>query len=153
MNGWHPGRGEDKDVFECLLAVRFDRILNCDECLQLLTPLDRSSLLSGRGGAEDELPNDSDDGELLAELGISPGDAGINRLRHVRSSADKRAVEEIAGRTKCADFDQFQPLFDKVQLEITAGIVNRESVSECRKLHRVCSLLSEACAYSGEVVH
>lgn len=122
VNSRHPGRGENKDIFERLLAVRLDRILNCDECLKVLTPLDRSNLLSGRGGTEDELPDDLDDDELLAELGLNPEKADITKLRHVRSSAEKRAAEEVASRTKCKDFDQFRPLFEKVQLEVSAGI-------------------------------
>ena len=40
-----------------------------------------------------------DDDELLAELEGAAGAADITELRHVRTSADKRAAEEIANRT------------------------------------------------------
>jgi hypothetical protein len=62
---------------------------------------------------------------LLAELGIgnppaSPDD--ITVLRHVRSNAEKRTVEEIAERASCADFDSFQPLFEQAERELKEGL-------------------------------
>ena len=52
-----------------------------------------------------------DEDELLAELEGAAGASDITELRHVRTSADKRAAEEIANREKCEDFDRFKPLF------------------------------------------
>jgi hypothetical protein len=69
------------------------------------------------GGFEEAL----DDAELLAELEDAAGSADITELRHVRTSADKRAAEEIANRQKCEDFDRFKPLFAEVQKEIDTG--------------------------------
>ena len=63
-----------------------------------------------------------DDDELLAELEGAAGAADITELRHVRTSAEKRAAEEIANRQKCEDFDQFKPLFQQVQKEIETGV-------------------------------
>ena len=60
--------------------------------------------------------------ELLAELEGAAGSSEITELRHVRTSADKRAAEEIANRQKCEDFDRFKPLFQQVQQDIEAGI-------------------------------
>src|SRR3546814_9201650 len=62
-----------------------------------------------------------DDEALLAELGVTADAADITELRHVRSSAEKRAAEEIANREKCEDFDKFKPLFGQVQKELAAG--------------------------------
>jgi hypothetical protein len=45
----------------------------------------------------------------------------ITELRHVRSSAEKRAAEEIANRERCEDFDTFKPLFEQVQKELDTG--------------------------------
>src|SRR5579863_5331076 len=59
--------------------------------------------------------------ELLAELEGAAGASEITELRHVRTSADKRAAEEIANRQKCEDFDRFKPLFLQVQKEIESG--------------------------------
>ena len=52
-----------------------------------------------------------DDDALMAEL-KDGGCGGITELRHVRTSADKRAAEEIANRTVCEDFEKFKPLFE-----------------------------------------
>jgi len=60
--------------------------------------------------------------ELLAELEGAAGSSEITELRHVRTSADKRAAEEIANRQKCEDFDRFKPLFQQVQQDIEAGV-------------------------------
>ena len=61
---------------------------------------------------------------MLAELGIGEERAApddVNVLRHVRSSTEKRAAEEIADRKSCADFDQFQPLFEQVDRDLKSG--------------------------------
>ena len=68
-------------------------------------------------------PDELDDDELLAQLGVeAAAPADITELRHVRSAADKRAAEEIANRQKCEDFDRFKPLFEQVQKELNAGL-------------------------------
>jgi hypothetical protein len=62
---------------------------------------------------------------LLAELGIggeSVDQDDITVLRHVRSSTEKRAAEEIADRTPCADFDKFQPLFELAERDLKSGV-------------------------------
>jgi hypothetical protein len=48
--------------------------------------------------------------------------SSITELRYVRTSADKRAAEEIANRRKCDDFDRFKALFQQVQQEIESGV-------------------------------
>jgi hypothetical protein len=63
-----------------------------------------------------------DDDELLAELRDAAGGPEITELRHVRTSADKRAAEEIANREKCEDFDRFKPLFEQVQRDLETGV-------------------------------
>lgn len=62
-----------------------------------------------------------DDNELLAELEGAAGASDITELRHVRTSAEKRAAEEIANRQKCEDFDSFKSLFQQIQKEIESG--------------------------------
>jgi len=46
----------------------------------------------------------------------------ITILRHVRSSAAKRAAGEIADRTSCADFERFRPGFEQAERELKTGI-------------------------------
>ncbi|MEQ1741906.1 MAG: GIY-YIG nuclease family protein [Candidatus Nitrotoga sp.] len=123
-NGRAPLHGEGRDIFERLYAVRLDQLRKLPEAQTLLAELDGSGLLSGAAAAPADVV-DLDEDALLAELGI--GDKLVDQdditvLRHVRSSVEKRAAEEIADRTPCADFDKFQPLFEQVERELKAGI-------------------------------
>lgn len=119
-HGRAPQHGEERDIFERLYAVRLDRLRALDDCRTLLASFDKHGLLGGTeaiGAAETEL--DADD--LMAELsGLGEGD-DITQLRHVRSTEEKRAAEDIARREKCADFATFQPLFAQLKEELANG--------------------------------
>jgi len=43
-------------------------------------------------------------------------------LKHVRSTAEKKAADEVANREKCEDFATFKPLFEQVQKELSSGL-------------------------------
>ena len=122
QHGHVPQHGEGKDIFERLYAVRLDRLRALEECRALLAPLDHQGLLTGVEVAHVKTVEAINDDELLAELEGAAGSAGITELRHVRSRAEIRTAEEIANREKCEDFDQFQPLFKQVDIEIKSGI-------------------------------
>ncbi len=119
-----PQHGEGRDIFERLYAVRLEQLRKLPEAKALLAALDKPGLLSGAPATPvdvDELGEDA----LLAELGVSSDasdQADITVLRHVRSHAARQAAEEIADRTPCADFDKFQPLFERVERELKEGL-------------------------------
>lgn len=123
-HGRVPQHGEDRDIFERLYAVRLDRLRLLPEALILLAEIDTVGLLSSTACCTidaDALDEDA----LLAQLGINavPADEkDINVLRHVRSSTEKQAAEEIASRTPCDDFPMFKPMFEQVQKELDSGI-------------------------------
>ena len=121
-HGRAPRHGEDGDIFERLYAVRLDRIREQNDCRALLSPFDLQDLLRHSPEAASPSLDDMDDDALLAELGVEVGAPDIGELRHVRSSAEKRASEEIATRRKCEDFETFRPLFEQVQKELDAGL-------------------------------
>lgn len=121
-HGKRPQHGEDDDIFERLYAVRLERIRDQDECRKLVEPMDHQGLLDTTNIDQPVEVDELDDDALLAELGVEAETAGITELRHVRSSAEKRAAEEIANRDKCENFEEFEPLFEKVQREIKDGI-------------------------------
>ena len=121
-HGRAPQHGEHSDIFERLYAVRLDRLRELEECRTLLTPLDHQGLLGGGATFAAALVEAMDDDALLAELEGAAGGSDITELRHVRTSADKRAAEEIANRQRCEDFDRFKPLFQQVQQDIENGI-------------------------------
>ena len=121
-HGRIPEHGETKDIFERLYAVRLDRIRDQQEARDLVAELDHQGLLEG--ATQDTTPSDEDvdDDALLAELGIDVDALPITELKHVRSTAEKKAAEDIANRERCEDFEIFKPLFGQVQKELTAGL-------------------------------
>lgn len=121
-HGRAPLHGEDRDIFERLYAVRLDQLRKLPEAQTLLAKLDEPDLLSGTVALD---VDDLDEDALLAELGVggeSADEDDITVLRHVRSSTEKRAAEEIADRTPCADFDRFQPLFELSERDLKSGV-------------------------------
>ena len=121
-HGRAPQHGEDNDIFERLYAVRLDRIRALEECRDLVTPLDHQGLLDGTYANETESIDAMDDDALLAELAGAAGAPELTELKHVRSTAEKRAAEEIANRERCEDFAPFEPLFEQVDRELKAGV-------------------------------
>ena len=122
QHGDIPRHGEERDIFERLYAVRLDRLRGLEECRVLLQPLDHKGLLADSEAASSASAEDMDIDELLAELEGAAGAADITELRHVRSSAEKRAAEEIANREKCEDYDQFKPVIEQAKRELKEGI-------------------------------
>ena len=121
-HGRVPRNGETCDIFERLYAVRLDRLRQLEECRSLLEPLDHQGLLDRAEGADSVEPDALDDAELLARLGVEAEVGDIGQLRHVRSTEEKRAAEEIANRQKCSDFEKFRPLFHEVQTDLESGL-------------------------------
>jgi hypothetical protein len=116
-----PQSGQGKDIFEQIYAVRLDRIRKLQECRSLVEQLDTQGLLGEPValGQEEICLSDED---LMAELAEMGGAEDITKLRHIRSSAEVKVAEEIAGRDKCPDFDEFKPLFESVQNDLKTGV-------------------------------
>lgn len=121
-HGRAPQHGEARDIFERLYAVRLERLRALKECRSLLEALDHQGLLKETETMPPGFSETMGDDELLAELEGAAGAADITALRHVRTSADKRAAEEIADRKKCEDFESFKPLFTQVKKDLDAGV-------------------------------
>lgn len=122
-HGRPPQLGEDREIFERLYAVRLDRIRDLQECRDLLAPLDQQGLLADTSSALLASESDDlDDDALLAELGVEVARSPLTELKHVRSTAEKKAADEVANREKCEDFATFKPLFEKVQKELDTGL-------------------------------
>ena len=121
QHGRAPQHGEDKDIFERIYAVRLDQIRAQELCRSIVLPIDHQGLLSGVELSLADSVVTMDDDELLAELEGVGAKSGISELRHVRSTAEIQAAEEIANREKCKDFDSYQPLFQKAKNELASG--------------------------------
>ncbi|MBL8558150.1 MAG: GIY-YIG nuclease family protein [Hyphomonadaceae bacterium] len=120
-HGRKPLHGDERDIFERMYAVRLERLRAQPDCRAILLPLDHQRLLAGaedQGGGLSDAP---DIDELAAALEGADGGADVSELRHVRSAADKRVAEEVAGREPCKDFDLFKPLFERVTNDIATG--------------------------------
>jgi hypothetical protein len=114
-----PEHGEDKEIFERIYAVRLDKIRASNECRDLLTANDKQGLLTNAVDLTEKPFEHLNDDELLSELGINLNvGSDITQLKHVKSSAEKKAAEEIGNRTLCEDFDKFKPLFEVVQKDL-----------------------------------
>jgi len=122
-HGTLPAHGENRDIFERLYAVRLDRMRQSPECREILRDLDSRGLL----GAEEEasssrINEEPSDVELLASLGVKTDPADdVTKLVHVRPREEIKAAEEVAQRNPCMDFEEFQPIFERVQRELDAG--------------------------------
>jgi hypothetical protein len=114
-----PRHSDDGDIFERLYAVRLDRIRGLPEASDLLAELDHDNLLADTALAEGT--DDLDDDALLAALGVTVKTSAITDLKHVRSASERKAADDVANRQRCEDFDQFKPLFEKVQRELETG--------------------------------
>lgn len=121
-----PLHGEENDIFERLYAVRLEKIKEKQEFVDLLKEFDNQNILSGEIKNTVDIPSDIDDDELLNLLGIEDEENSITNLKHVKTRAEKRAVEEFANRTICEDFEKFKPFFEQIKKEIDSGL--RETV-------------------------
>lgn len=115
-----PQHGEVNDIFERLYAVRLERLQKLTEFHPLLNKIDHQGLLSGKLLQPSSLSDDISEDDLLAEL--TEGQSNITQLKHVRSQAERQAAEEVANRERCADFEQFKPLFANLQKDIENGV-------------------------------
>jgi hypothetical protein len=120
--GQPPQHGEGRDIFERLYAVRLDRIRELQESRELVETMDHQGLLTGATKSQSFDVNEMDDDALLAELGIQSDAPSITELKHVRSTAEKKAADDVASREKCEDFASFKPLFEQVQKELNSGL-------------------------------
>lgn len=121
-HGRAPQHGEDRDIFERLYAVRLDRLRALPDCRALLEPLDYQGLLAAAPTVVTLAVDTIDIDDLAAELAGTANAGDVTVLRHVRTSAEKRAAEEIADRKPCEDFETFRPLFERVQTEVKTGL-------------------------------
>ena len=132
-HGRAPQHGEDRDIFERLYAVRLDRLRTLPDCRALLEPMDHQGLLTAvltiAASSDDALDVD----DLAAELADFAGADDITVLRHVRTSAEKRAAKEVADRKPCGDFKTFRPLFERVQEEVKTGMRQSQPIEAGRR--------------------
>ena len=103
--------------------MRLDRIREQVTLNTLVRPMDRQGLLTAPSfGIREVQTEEPDDDALLNKLGVEAEAPPVTELKHVRSTAEKKASEEVASRDKCKDFETFKPLFEQVQSELDSGL-------------------------------
>ena len=115
-----PQPEDGRDIFERIYAVRLERMRNLHECRAIVEPLDYQGLLGEPVELEAE-ENEVSADDLAAELSELETEKDILELRHIRSTSEIKAAEEIAGRERCEDFEAFKPLFEAVQRDLKSG--------------------------------
>lgn len=122
-HGRKPSNQPEREIFERLYAVRLQQIRALPDSQSLLSDLDVHGLLDGDAESADLSQNveSIDLDELSDALEEDFADRDLTDLKHVRSTAEKRAAEEIASRTPCSDFDKFEPIFKVIRAEIKSG--------------------------------
>jgi len=131
-HGRGPEHGEDRDIFERLYAVRLDRLRKLPDYRTLLASHDHQGLLVSTTTSS-EPSADYDVDELAAELGSVTSGDDITVLRHVRTSAYKRAADEIADRKRCEDFEIFKPLFERQEADLKTGLRQAQPIEAGRR--------------------
>src|SRR3546814_12368141 len=111
---------KQKTAYEVRISDWSSDVCSSDlpDCRAVLEPLDHQGLLATVPAVAASADATIGIDDLAAELaGVAEAD-DITVLRHVRTSADKRAAEEIADRKPCEDFAAFKPLFERVQTQV-----------------------------------
>lgn len=135
-NSHLPQHGEDRDIFERIYATRLEAIAASQESRDILIGRDKRGLLDKVEISVSQLSADIGDDELLEQLGVDvPKEGDLTNLTHVKSTAEKKAAEEIGSRTLCPDFDKFKPLFAKVKEEVKEGIRKTVRFKESAKIN------------------
>lgn len=136
-HGRLPQHGEGRDIFERLYAVRLDRIRALGDCRELLKPLDHQGLLAGAEGSAPVDADSIDMDDLAFELAGEADENDITVLRHVRSTAERNAAEDVANRKRCEDFELFKPLFDRVLVDLETGLRQSQRIKAGERMVRV----------------
>lgn len=110
-----------REIAERKLGARLDGVRSNPEKIELLRALDEFDLLSepeAPTSLEDLLNLDNEAGGLL---GDTSGLLDTSTLPQPRKRPEE--AELVAQRTRCEDFERFEPLFIQKQLELSTGVV------------------------------
>ena len=120
INKRKPEITENRDIFERMLGVRLNKIATNENCKKILLPLDRQNLFH-KTTSEDKNIEDMNIDQLAAELDGIEKNNDISKLKHVRSTKEIKAAEQVANREICKDFSAFEIIFKKIKDELKEG--------------------------------
>lgn len=120
-SGRLPRDLEEADIFERLYAVRLKQLQKHPKFEELILPLDSQGIFDPEKEWEEEGLEEISVEDLASALEAF-GAPELTNLRHVRSTAARKAAEEIARREACVDFEDFAPVFEQVRRELDSGV-------------------------------
>ena len=141
---------EASNIHEAKLAARLSKLRSTPEALEALEPFDTTRLLGITNTSEVKKAISMDDvltSDLLAD------DDDIFNLKHVSVGAKSQtASEDMATRRKCIDFEEFKPLFKRIQTELDDGTLQTSGISGIAEIQKgQAFILSGLIAYIAEM--
>jgi Meiotically up-regulated gene 113 len=115
--GHLPGESNKKQtVTEHILQIRLQTYRDKKEIIDQLRHLDRHNLFVEQAPCT---PQSLDEILDLDDELLNDPNESIFTIKHVNQGAAR--PQDVANRTRCQDFEQFKPIFDKVASQITSG--------------------------------
>lgn len=138
------------NIHEAKLAARLSKLRSTPEALEALAPFDTANLLgnSVEPTSKSELTLDD-----VFSSNLLVDDDDIFTLKHVAvGTKSQTASTDMATRKKCIDFDEFKPLFKRMQLDLDDGTLETSSIKGIAEIQkRQAFILSGLIAYVAEI--
>jgi hypothetical protein len=123
--GFEPNQ-DSYNIHEAKLAARLKKLRNTPDALEALFPFDSEGLLNHKDSKDKITLLDLDDvfaSDLLTD------DDDIFTLKHVSiGTKTQTASTDMAMRKKCLDFENYSPIFKKIQKELDNGTLQTCSI-------------------------
>lgn len=138
------------NIHEAKLAARLKKLRSTPEALEALSPFDTGGLLgnSTESNLDTELTLDD-----VFTSSLLVDDDDIFNLKHVTvGTKTQTASADMATRKKCMDFDEFKPLFRRIQLDLDDGTLETSSIKGIAEIQKnQAFILSGLIAYVAEI--
>ena len=110
------------NIQECELFYELEALKTNVEKCKVLSPYDEYDLLEFDNSSQAKNYTSIDDIFKDDALGILNIESDIFELKNVKQSSEREKTDFTARRTKCKDFEKYEPLFKQCNLEIKNGV-------------------------------
>jgi hypothetical protein len=141
---------EAENIHEAKLSARLSKLRATPEALEALAPFDTEGLL-GINHPEEKKTEITIDDVLSSEL--LDDDDDIFDLKHVAvGTKTQTASADMATRKKCMDFDEFKPLFVRIQNQLDDGTLETIGIKGIAEIQKgQAFILAGLIAYVAEM--
>lgn len=138
------------NIHEAKLAARLKKLRSTPEALEALAPFDIDGLLGNTTASNIETELTLDD---VFTSSLLVDDDDIFNLKHVAvGTKSQTASADMATRKKCMDFDEFKPLFRRIQLDLDDGTLETSSIKGIAEIQKdQAFILAGLIAYVAEI--